>query len=137
MPRRLHRKTYHSIHECMEDLLAREDLGRINRLGLWTAFGSVDQVKRFAAMPRDERRAFFDRYERSLADDAQPHQEDPDSRLFDLPPFATVEQIHQRYRQLALAFHPDRQGDLQTMQEVNSAYQRLLARAQARDASDN
>jgi hypothetical protein len=124
------RKTYQTLHECMEDLLGRKDLMRIHQLGLWSFFASVDQVKQFAALPRDERRAFFDRYAESLADDRDaPSSPDPDYQLFDLPQDATAEQIRQRYRELALAFHPDRsEGDNELMQEINLTYQRLLAK---------
>jgi len=114
----------------MEDLLSREDLSRINELGLWSFFASVDQVKRFASQPRSARQAFFDRFAKTLEDDPSPRPSpDADYRLFDLPPGATVDEIHQRYRELALDFHPDRDGDHELMQEINLAYQRLLARA--------
>jgi DnaJ-class molecular chaperone len=95
-------------------------------------FATVDQVKRFASLPRPERRAFFDRYERSLADGSAPAPKDPDYRLFGLTESATVEQVHERYRELALAFHPDRQGDVETMQQINAAYRRLVARSRER-----
>ncbi len=43
---------------------------------------------------------------------------------------ATADQVHQRYRELTLAFHPDRDdGDHELMQEINLAYQRLLKKA--------
>jgi hypothetical protein len=115
----------------MEALLSREDLKRVNQLGLWPFFASVEQVKRFAAQPRGERRAFFDRFAASLEDES-PRAADPDSdhRLFDLPQGATTAQICKRYRELALAFHPDRRdGDHELMQEINLAYRRLLASA--------
>ena len=130
------RKQYRSVHECMADLLGRDDLRRINQLGLWSFFASMDQVKRFASLPRTERRAFFDRFAKTLADKPSADEPSPispadeDHRLFDLPANATVEQIHRRYRELALAFHPDRrEGDTELMQEINLAYQRLLAKA--------
>lgn len=130
------RKQHRNIHECMADLLSRDDLSCINRLGLWSFFASMDQVKRFAALPRTERRAFFERFAKTLEDEPSPDKpslassSDEDHRLFDLPADATVEQIRQRYRELALAFHPDRrEGDTELMQEINLAYQRLLATA--------
>lgn len=124
------RKTYQTLHECMEDLLGREDLKRIHQLGLWSFFASVDQVKQFAALPRSQRRAFFDRYAESLEEGRYaPSPPDPDHQLFDLPQDATAEQIRRRYRELALAFHPDRgEGDNELMQEINLAYQRLIAK---------
>lgn len=127
-----YRNNYHSIHECMEALLGREDLRRVNDLGLWSFFASTEQVKHFAAQPRSERRAFFDRFETSLEADSPQKAAllDADHQLFDLPQEASADQIHQRYRELALAFHPDRDdGDHELMQEINLAYQRLLKKA--------
>ena len=125
-----HRKSYRNVHECMEALLGREDLKKINQLGLWSAFASVDQVKLFATQPRQERQDFFARYERTLGDSAPSGLADPDHLLFGLPQGATAEQVRQRYRELALAFHPDRRGgDQALMQEINAAYQRLLRAA--------
>ena len=127
------RKQYRSVHECMAALLGRDDLKRINQLGLWSLFASMDQVKQFAALPRTERRAFFDRFARTLEDEPSPASSpDEDHRLFDLPANATVEQISRRYRKLALAFHPDRrEGDTELMREINLAYQRLLKKARS------
>jgi hypothetical protein len=125
--RKNRRKTYQSLHACMEDLLGREDLRRINQLGLWHLFTTVEQVKHFASQPRAARRGFFDRYEQSLGDESRTGPADADHRLFDLPQSAGAAAIKQRYRELALAFHPDREdGDHQLMQEINAAYQRLL-----------
>lgn len=122
-----HRKSYRNVHECMEALLSREDLKKINRLGLWTAFTDLDQVKQFASRPRQERQEFFARYERSLEDTPKPVPADADHLLFGLPQEAGEDQVRQRYRELALAFHPDRNGgDQGLMQEINAAYQRLL-----------
>ncbi len=122
-----HRRSFRNVHECMEALLSREDLKKINRLGLWTAFADLDQVKQFASRPRQERQEFFARYERSLEDTPRPRPADADHLLFGLPQEASEEQIRQRYRELALAFHPDRNGgDQALMQEINAAYQRLL-----------
>jgi hypothetical protein len=128
---RARRKQHRNIHECMAALLGRDDLSHINRLKLWSFFTSVEQVKHFAALPRTERRAFYDRFARTLEDKPSPASPpDADHQLFDLPMDATVEQIHQRYRELALAFHPDRRlGDTELMQEINLAYQRLLDKA--------
>ena len=125
-----HRKSYRNVHECMEALLGREDLKKIHQLGLWSAFTSLEQVKQFASQSRQERQAFFARYERTLGDSGQTKLADPEHQLFDLPRGATAEQIRQRYRELALAFHPDRRGgDQSLMQEINAAYQRLLQMA--------
>jgi len=126
------RKTYSSLHECMEELLSRDDLKRIHQLGLWSFFSSVDQVKQFAALPRVERRTFFDRFEKTIEENCDvPSPSDPDYQLFDLPQNATSEQIRQRYHELALAFHPDRgEGDNELMQEINLAYRRLLVKVE-------
>lgn len=124
------KQQFRTVHESISALLGREDLQRLNRLGLWSMFGTVDEVKRFAAQPREQRRAFFDRFERTLAEDTPPKPAaDADLRLFDLPDRASLEQIQGRYRELALDFHPDRDGDNELMQEINLAYQRLLERA--------
>jgi DnaJ-domain-containing protein 1 len=128
--RAAHRKSYRNVHECMEALLGRDDLKKIHQLGLWSAFADLDQVKQFAARPRRERQEFFARYERSLEDAPKPRPADADHQLFGLPQEAGAEQIRQRYRELALAFHPDRSGgDQSLMQEINAAYQRLLRAA--------
>lgn len=37
-----------------------------------------------------------------------------------------VEKIKTRYRELALEYHPDRGGDVETMQEINRQYHELL-----------
>jgi len=125
-----HRKSYRNVHECMEALLSREDLKRINRLGLWTAFADLDQVRQFAARPRQERQEFFARYERSLDDTPRTRPADADHQLFDLAQEAGEEEVRRRYRELALVFHPDRSGgDQGLMQEINAAYQRLLRAA--------
>lgn len=132
--RTTNRKSYRNVHECMEALLGREDLRKINQLGLWSAFADLDQVKQFASRSRQERQEFFARYERSLEDAPKPQPADADHLLFGLPQEAGEEQIRQRYRELALTFHPDRNGgDQGLMQEINAAYQRLL-RAAARRA---
>ncbi|MCC7263583.1 MAG: J domain-containing protein [Candidatus Latescibacteria bacterium] len=122
-----HRKSYRNVHECMEALLSREDLKKIHLLGLWTAFDDLDQVKQFASRPRQERQEFFARYERSLDDAPRARPADADHQLFGLPQEAGEEEVRQRYRDLALTFHPDRNGgDQALMQEINAAYQRLL-----------
>ena len=136
-PRKSRTKSYRNIHECMEDLLSREDLRRINQLGLWSAFSQMEGVRKFAALSRRQREGFFDQYERSLGTDEPRPAADTDHALFGLPESATAEQINQRYRELALAFHPDRpDGDHELMLEINAAYQRLLERAAASERGD-
>jgi len=129
-----------SPREYLQSMLGRDDLSSIGQLGLWSAFPNEEAVRRFAALSKAERRAFFANYARSMDDEpptgghkkksATPHRDlDADFRLFDLPPHASTSQIHSRYRELALSFHPDRNdGDTETMQEINEAYQRLLKR---------
>ncbi len=45
-----------------------------------------------------------------------------------LPPGARRAEIRRRYRRLAMRHHPDRGGDTATLQRINDAYQRLMAR---------
>ena len=137
-PRKSRAKSYRSIHECMEDLLSREDMRRINQLGLWSAFSQVEGVRKFAALSRRQRQDFFDQYQRSLGDEEPRPAADTDHALFGLPESASAEEIHQRYRELALAFHPDRpDGDHELMLEINAAYQRLLQQVGAIDPNDS
>lgn len=129
-----------SPREYLQSMLGRDDLSAIGQLGLWSAFANEEAVRRFAALSKAERRAFFARYARSMGDEppTDKSKEPPaisppslaeDFRLFDLSPQASISQIHSRYRELALSFHPDRNdGDTETMQEINEAYQRLLKR---------
>lgn len=43
-----------------------------------------------------------------------------------VPPESSIEQINQRYRQLAKVFHPDMQnGDTTAMKRLNEAYQQI------------
>ncbi len=125
-----------SPRQYLQSLLSREDLSAIGRLGLWSAFTSEEAARRFAAQPKAERRAFFERYASHM--DAEPQgakrptrpAHEADYRLFDLPNGASLAQIHSRYRELALSFHPDRaDGDTELMQEINEAYLRLQERA--------
>lgn len=137
-PKKTRRKSYRNIHECMEDLLSREDLRRINQLGLWSAFSQVDGVRKFAALSRLQRREFFDQYEGSLGDEEPRPASDSDHSLFGLPSDASAQEINRRYRELALAFHPDRpDGDNELMLEINAAYQRLLQQAGADDRGED
>ena len=125
------RNNKRSPREYAQSMLGREDLRYINQLGLWSAFSSENSVRQFASLSKAERRQFFERYAQSMGDDsparAQPtYSRDSDHQLFDLPQNASLEQIHQRYRELAFSFHPDRtDGDTQLMQDINEAYQRL------------
>ena len=45
-----------------------------------------------------------------------------------LAPGAPPAEIRRRYRRLAMRHHPDRGGDTATLQRINDAYQRLMAR---------
>lgn len=42
---------------------------------------------------------------------------------------STVDQVKKRYKELALKHHPDRGGNLQDMQEINTEYTFAIARA--------
>ncbi len=121
-----------SPRQYAQAMLGRGDLCHIGQLGLWSAFSNREAVQQFAALSRAERNAFFARFQRSMGNDPplQPSRvhsiADTDHHLFDLPQDADLEQIHSRYRELALSFHPDRNdGDTELMQEINEAYQRL------------
>ena len=134
-PSRRQRQRYSTVREAMVELLSRDDLRRINRLGLWSFFASLDQVKQFAAQPRAQRLALFARFEAQLGATSTPPV-DSDHALFDLPQSASVHQITARYRELAMAFHPDRKGDHELMQQINLAYRRLLEGAGADTQAD-
>ena len=54
-------------------------------------------------------------------------REDP-AAVLGVSPRATPEQVRERYRELALANHPDRGGDAAQMRRINEAYERLRAR---------
>lgn len=40
----------------------------------------------------------------------------------------TTAEIKKRYKELALKFHPDRGGDVATMSEINTEYERVMKR---------
>lgn len=63
-----------------------------------------------------------DRLERWLAavEDQDPY------RLLGVSPVDSPESIRERYRELALANHPDRGGSAEKMRELNLAYERIL-----------
>jgi len=127
--------------EYLQSMLGRDDLRSIGQLGLWSAFVNEEAVRHFAALSKAERRAFFERYAQSMGDETPPKKNKKalspsapsladDYRLFDLTPQASMAQIHSRYRELALSFHPDRsEGDTELMQEINEAYWRLQEHA--------
>ena len=54
-------------------------------------------------------------------------REDP-AAVLGIAGSATPEQVRERYRELALANHPDRGGDAGEMRRINEAYERLRAR---------
>jgi DnaJ domain len=68
------------------------------------------------------------RLERFLAavDDQDPY------RVLGVSPTDTPERIRARYRELALQCHPDRGGRPERMQELNAAYERILAHRERR-----
>jgi nucleotidyltransferase/DNA polymerase involved in DNA repair len=47
-------------------------------------------------------------------------------RVLDLPPDASPDMIHQRYRQLAKTHHPDAGGDAETFKRINAAYKCIV-----------
>jgi hypothetical protein len=47
--------------------------------------------------------------------------------ILELPASASIDVIHQRYRQLAKQYHPDAGGDSETFRRINAAYTRVIA----------
>lgn len=47
-------------------------------------------------------------------------------RVLGLSPLATLQEVRERYRELAFRTHPDRGGNAERMREVNLAYERIL-----------
>jgi len=56
-------------------------------------------------------------------------------RLLGVSPSQSAEQIRTRYRELAMAAHPDRGGSLERMRELNLAYERIQAHQARRHAA--
>lgn len=54
-------------------------------------------------------------------------RDDP-AAVLGVSPRASNDQIRERYRELAMAHHPDRGGDASEMRRINEAYERLRAR---------
>jgi len=49
-----------------------------------------------------------------------------------IPPESSIEQVNQRYRQLAKVFHPDMQnGDTTAMKKLNEAYDKVCQQRKA------
>ena len=46
-------------------------------------------------------------------------------RFFDLTYPTDLNELRERYRQLALSYHPDKGGNLELMQRLNTAYRRI------------
>lgn len=55
--------------------------------------------------------------------------------MLGLKPFASPEEIKKAYRGLTLKHHPDRGGDVATMQKINSAYEILSQHKDDYDAA--
>lgn len=51
----------------------------------------------------------------------------PSFFIFDHQP--TAKEVKDRYKRLSSIYHPDRGGDVETMQEINNQYQKTLKRA--------
>lgn len=47
-------------------------------------------------------------------------------RVLGISPLATLQEVRERYRELAFRTHPDRGGNAERMREVNLAYERIL-----------
>jgi hypothetical protein len=82
--------------------------------------------------PESERNAQFDqvkdRLERWLAalEDQDPY------RVLGVSPLDSEESIRDRYRELALAHHPDRGGSMEKMREINVAYEKIVLHRERR-----
>ncbi|NPA29005.1 MAG: J domain-containing protein [Epsilonproteobacteria bacterium] len=50
--------------------------------------------------------------------------------ILGLPPLVTLKEITERYRTLAVKYHPDRGGDAEEMAKINEAYALLKAYAE-------
>lgn len=48
----------------------------------------------------------------------------------------TVEDVKRKYRELALAYHPDRGGDTETMREINAEYHKVLESLSGQQSKD-
>ncbi len=79
-------------------------------------FSSFDQVK--------------ERLERWLTalDDRDPY------KALGVSPLDTPDRIRERYRELAIANHPDRGGSLERMRQINDAYERISQHRERRAA---
>lgn len=73
-----------------------------------------------AVVPLETVRARLERF-LAAVDEQDPY------RVLDVSPLDTPERIRARYRELALASHPDRGGTPERMRELNVAYERILA----------
>ena len=103
------------------------------RCGRWQSTLYAREVIRSHAGARPSRRAparsaqFEEVKSRMDAWMARLDREDPHAVL-GVSPRATPEQVRERYRELALAHHPDRGGHGPEMQRINQAYERIRAR---------
>lgn len=103
------------------------------RCGRWqSTMYAQDVLRRHAGMrrakpaPRNE--ASFEQIKsRMEAWMARLDAEDPHAVL-GVSSRAPAEQVQARYRELALANHPDRGGDAAEMRRINEAYERIRAR---------
>ncbi|MFZ5469239.1 MAG: J domain-containing protein [Myxococcota bacterium] len=84
--------------------------------------------RRAEAGPSTGFEAVKDRLERWLAslEDQDPY------RLLGVSPLDSDDTIRDRYRELALANHPDRGGTVEKMREVNLAYERIAVHRERR-----
>jgi DnaJ-domain-containing protein 1 len=55
-------------------------------------------------------------------------------RALGVSPADTQERIRERYRELAVANHPDRGGSIEKMREINDAYERISQHRERRAA---
>ena len=103
------------------------------RCGRWqSTMYAQDVLRKHAGMrfakPEPRREPSFEQVKARMdAWMARLDREDPHAVL-GVSPRASPDQVQTRYRELALAHHPDRGGDAGEMQRINQAYERIRAR---------
>ena len=104
-----------------------------SRCGRWqSSMYAADVVRKHAgvryARPAPRTEPSFDQIKERLETwMARLDREDPNAVL-GVGANASPEQVRERYRELAMAHHPDRGGDAAEMRRINDAYERIRAR---------
>lgn len=103
------------------------------RCGRWqSAMYAKDVLRKHAGAryhrPEPKREERFERIKARMdAWVARLDRDDPHGVL-GVSPRASPEQVRERYRELALAHHPDRGGNEAEMRRINDAYEQIRAR---------